>query len=243
MVSGGPHDKPIGAAVRGSLLGVTPVAVLLLAPAALMPAGTWLWGRGLVFLAAYGAVSTLGNLALAIWRPAHFRMRQQSVVAPRERRQPMVDAVGRVVLIGLTAVWLVFIPLDVFRFHLLLAPPLWVSSVGALAALLGAALWPMAIWENRFATPNVQDHTADGQRIVETGVYRYVRHPIYLGTLLLFGGAALWLGSYAAFIGVGVLLVMTIGTIVVEERDLRARLPAYRDYASRVRGRLIPFVI
>jgi protein-S-isoprenylcysteine O-methyltransferase Ste14 len=236
-------ERPVTHALWATVSGVAPVALLLLASAGLTPGGAWLWPRGLAFVAGYGIVTTLGNLALAIWRPAHFLMRQQSVVAPRERRQPVADAVGRMVLIGLSAVWLVFIPVDVFRLHLLPPPPLWVSAAGGLAALLGAALWPLAIWENRFATPNVQDQTADGQRVVDTGVYRVVRHPLYLGTLLLFGGAPLWLGSYAAFIGVGVLLVMTVGTIVIEERELRARLPAYATYARRVRGRLIPFVL
>jgi protein-S-isoprenylcysteine O-methyltransferase Ste14 len=243
MDAGQAEGRRIGQVLRASLLGVAPVAVLLLAPAGLTPGGTWVWFRGLALVGGYGAVSTLGNLALAIWRPAHYRMRQQSVVAPRARRQPRLDAVGTVVLIGLAAVWLAFIPIDVFRLHLLPAPTGWVSVAGAAAALAGAALWPMAIWENRFATPNVQDQTAEGQHIVDTGIYRFVRHPIYLGTLLLFGGAPLWLGSSAAVIGVGVLLVMTVGRIVIEERDLRARLPAYKDYARRVRGRLIPFVI
>jgi protein-S-isoprenylcysteine O-methyltransferase Ste14 len=110
--------------------------------------------------------------------------------------------------------------------------------------MLGAALTPIAVWENRFATPNVQDQTSQGQAIVETGVYRLVRHPIYLGNLLLSGGAPLWLGSYAgAYVGLGVVLVMTVGRIVIEERDLRARLPDYGAYARRVRARLIPFVL
>jgi protein-S-isoprenylcysteine O-methyltransferase Ste14 len=137
----------------------------------------------------------------------------------------------------------VFIPLDVFRLHLLPTPNVWVSTSGGLALVIGAALTPIAVWENRFATPNVQDQSGQGQRIVDTGVYRLIRHPIYLGNLLLFGGAALWLQSYAAFAGIGVLLVMTVGRIVIEERDLRARLPDYKAYARRVRGGLIPFVI
>ena len=236
-------ERPIGEAVQAALLGVAPVALLLLGAAGLTPGGTWFWSRGLAFVCAYATVTILGNLALAMWRPAHFRMRQQSVVAPRGRRQPMVDAVGTMILIGVAAAWLAFIPIDVFRLRLLPPPSLWVATAGGLAALLGASLWPLAIWENRFATPNVQDQTADGQHIVDTGVYRVVRHPIYLGTLLLFGGAPLWLGSYAAFIGVVVLLVMTVGRIFIEERELRARLPAYAAYAKRVRGRLIPFVL
>jgi protein-S-isoprenylcysteine O-methyltransferase Ste14 len=90
----------------------------------------------------------------------------------------------------------------------------------------------------------VQDQTSQGQAIVQTGVYRWVRHPIYLGNLLLAGGAPLWLGSSAgALIGIAVLLVMTVGRIAIEERDLRARLPAYEAYARKVRARLIPFVL
>ena len=236
--------RPIGEAVRSALLGHAPGAFLLLVPAGLVPGGTWLWFRGLAFVGVFAAIAIVGNLVLAIWRPAHFRVRQQSVVAPRGKRQPLLDAVGSVGLIAFGMGWLTFIALDVFRLHLLPAPSPWVSIVGGLAAMLGASLTPLAVWENRFATPNVQDQTSQGQAIVDTGVYRLVRHPIYLGNLLLSGGAPLWLGSYAgALIGVGVLMVMTVGRIVIEERDLRARLPAYEDYASRVRARLIPFVI
>jgi len=238
------NDRPIGAAVRSALLGHAPGACLLLVPTGLVPGGTWLWFRGLAFVGAFAAISIAGNVALAICRPAHLRVRQQSVVASPEQRQPLIDAIGSAALIAFGMGWLVFIAMDVFRLHLLPAPSLWVSVLGALGAVLGAALTPLAVWENRFATPNVQDQTSQGQAIVETGVYRLVRHPIYLGNLLLSGGAPLWLGSYAgALIGVAVLSVMTVGRIVIEERDLRARLPAYKDYASRVRARLIPFVI
>jgi protein-S-isoprenylcysteine O-methyltransferase Ste14 len=241
---GAGEARPIGEAVRSTLLGHAPGAFPLLVPAGLNPGGTWLWFRGLGFVVAFAAISLAGNLVLATWRPAHFRVRQQSVVASSEKRQPLLDAIGSAGLIAFGMGWLGFIALDVFRLRLLPAPSLSVSIVGALTAMLGAALTPMAVWENRFATPNVQDQSSQGQAIVETGVYRLVRHPIYLGNLLLSGGAPLWLGSYAgALVGVGVVLVMTMGRIVIEERDLRARLPAYEDYASRVRARLIPFVI
>jgi protein-S-isoprenylcysteine O-methyltransferase Ste14 len=103
------------------------------------------------------------------------------------------------------------------------------------------ALTPLAVWENRFTAPNVQHQS--GQTIVTSGVYRLVRHPIYLGNLLMAGGATLWLGSYAGVWGFAVLLVFTIGRIVIEETYLRATFPEYADYARKVRGRLIPFVI
>lgn len=236
-------ERPIGQALRSALLAMTPVAALLLVPAGLIPGGSWLWPRGLAFIGAYGAVQIVGNIALAIYRPAHFRVRQQGVVAARGKGQPLIDAVGSAALLAFGAAWLVFIPLDVFRLHLLPAPSPWISIAGGLTAVLGAALTPIAVWENRFATPNVQDQTGAGQHIVDTGVYRLVRHPIYLGNLLLPAGAALWLGSYAAVVGVGVVLLATMARIWLEERQLRTQFPEYADYARRVRGGLIPFVI
>jgi protein-S-isoprenylcysteine O-methyltransferase Ste14 len=235
--------RPVGEALRSALLGLALVAVPLLVAAGLTPGGGWLWVRGLAFVSVLGAISGIGNLALSIHRPAHFRVRQQGVVAARGKGQPLIDAVGAAMLIAFGLAWLVFVPIDVFRLHLLPAPSLWVSTAGGLAVVVGAALTPIAVWENRFATPNVQDQSGQGQRIVDTGVYRLVRHPIYLGNLLLFGGAALWLQSYAAFVAMGVLLVATGARIWLEERQLRAQFPEYRVYAKRVRGGLIPFVI
>jgi protein-S-isoprenylcysteine O-methyltransferase Ste14 len=235
--------RPIGEALRSALLGATIVGALLLVPAGLVPGGTWVWRRGLLFVAAYGLVTATGNVALAIWRPAHFRVRQQSVMASREKRQPLLDAVGSAAFLGFLAAWVAFIPIDVFRLHLLPTPGVWISWIGGVTAVVGLSLTPIAVWENRFAAPNVQDQTANGQRIVDTGIYGLVRHPIYLGNLLMPGGAALWLGSWAAFAGVGVVLIATIGRIAIEEKHLRANFPDYADYARRVRGRLIPFLL
>jgi protein-S-isoprenylcysteine O-methyltransferase Ste14 len=206
--------------------------------------GAWLWPAGLAFVGAYAVLQLAGDVALAMHRPASFRVRQQGVVAAREKKQPPIDAVGSAGLLVFAAAWTLLIPLDVFRLHLLPAPPAWIAWAGGGVAALGVALTMLAVWENRFATPNVQDQSAGGQEVIDTGVYRLVRHPIYLGYFLLIGGQALWLGSTAAtLIGMGVYLAATAGRISIEERDLRARLPAYDVYARRVRGRLIPFVL
>ena len=236
-------ERPIPEAIRAGAIGACFVAALLLLPAGLVPGGTWIWPRGVAFVAAYGGVNIVGNLALAAWRPAHFRVRRQSLVAHREKRQPLDDAVGTVMTATLAALWVAFIPIDVFRLHILPPPGPWATWIAGAAVVVGAALTPIAVWENRFAAPNVQDQTGDGQRIVDTGVYALVRHPIYLGNLLLLAGAAVWLGSYAALIGVGLFLASTVGRIVVEESHLRARFPEYASYARRVRARLIPLVI
>ena len=138
--------------------------------------------------------------------------------------------------------WLAFIPLDVFALRLMPEPPDGLRWAAAICVVVGAALTPVAVWENRFATPNVQDQGAAGQHVVDTGVYALIRHPIYAGNLLLFGGVAIWLGSWAALAGAGVLLVATVGRILIEEAHLRANVSGYLEYAKRVRSRLIPFV-
>jgi protein-S-isoprenylcysteine O-methyltransferase Ste14 len=212
------------AALRADLI----FAVLLLVPAGLAPGGTWLWIRGLWFVGLYGVITVAGNVALASLKPEHFQVRQQSVVASKEKRQPWLDAVGAAGLVAFGFAWVVFMPLDVFWLRLLPPPAFWISIAGGVCAVVGVALTPLAVWENRFATPNVQDQSGQGQRVVDTGVYSLIRHPIYAGNLLLAAGAPLWLGSYAAAaIGAGVLLVMTVGRIAIEEAHLRASLPGY----------------
>jgi protein-S-isoprenylcysteine O-methyltransferase Ste14 len=237
------HAKaPAADAVLAALRNTAASAFLLLVPAAAL--GAPIWPAGLALVAVSTAVQLAGNLALARWRPAHFRVRQQSVVAAKDRGQPLADAVGSALLVGFALAWMAFIPLDVFRLHVLPRPAAWLAWAGGAAALAGWAVALLAVWENRFATPNVQDQSARGQQVIDTGVYGLVRHPIYLGYALQIAGQALWLGSSAAaLVGVGVYLAATLGRIRIEERDLRTRLPAYDAYARRVRGRLIPFLL
>jgi len=234
------------AMLRGLAAGVAQVAmlaVLLLVPAGLVPGGTWVWPHGLWFVGVYGAVTLASTTGLAVLRPANFEVRQENVIAAREKKQPLIDAVGSAALVVFAAGWLVFVPLDVFALHLLPAPGAASMAVGGLSALIGMALINLAIWQNRFATPNLQDQSAQGQKVIDSGVYALIRHPIYSGNFWLFGGLSVWLGSYAALGGLVVLLAATVARIAMEEAYLRANVTGYADYARRVRGRLIPYLL
>lgn len=232
--------------VHGILNGlrwIAPFAATLLLSAGLTPGGTWIWPRGWAFLAIYGGLAIGGSVALALFRPASFQVRRQGLVARPEQRQPWLDAVGTVIYIGFLTAWTAFIPLDVFWLRLLPAPSPPVSALGGAATVAGLLIVLFAVAQNRFAAPTVQDQTVAGQEVVDGGLYALIRHPLYAGNLLAFTGMALWLGSYAALGGVLAMLLFTAARIAIEERELRARLPAYADYARRVRGRLIPFVL
>ena len=103
-----------------------------------------------------------------------------------------------------------------------------------------AATWVMGV--NKFAEPGVRIQTERGHRVVETGPYAYVRHPMYLGMLFLLPGYALALGSYAALIPAGVMAALLIVRTKFEDAMLQAELPGYKEYAQRVRYRLLPGV-
>ncbi|WP_293904810.1 isoprenylcysteine carboxylmethyltransferase family protein [Phenylobacterium sp.] len=225
-----------------ALAVVMAVAALLLVPAGLTAGGTWVWLRAWIAVAAIAIASGAGSAALAVFRPANFAMRQQGPVASKPQRQPLIDAVGLVAFLVYLVAWTAFIPLDVFSLRLLPSPSTAASLAGGLACVAGLLITQVAVAQNKFAAPTIHDQSADGQMVVDTGLYGLVRHPLYAGNLLFYAGLALWLGSTAALVGVVGLLLFTLARIVIEEGYLRANLPAYADYARRVRGRLIPFV-
>jgi protein-S-isoprenylcysteine O-methyltransferase Ste14 len=229
-------------ALRGALSPLPLLAVMaavLLGTAGLF-GGVWAWPTAWIFLAAFGGGSAVASGLLAVLRPASFQVRQQGVVARPEKHQPLIDALGLLAYLIFVLGWFAFIPLDVFRWRLLAAPTGAAQGLGAVAAMAGLCIAYMAIGQNRFAAPTIHDQSAEGQRVIETGLYGLVRHPFYAGMLLVYAGTALWLGSLAAALASVGFLIMTLARIVIEERYLREHLPEYAPYAQRVRARLIP---
>lgn len=228
-------------AVGSALAFVIPVAALLLVPAGLLPDGAWIWPQALIYLAVLTALTVTSQVALAVFRPASFEVRRQPWVVDKARRQPLIDAVGLVAYAAWLIAWVVFIPLDVFALRLLPPPPDWVSTLGLAVAVAGNGLAQLAIWQNQFASPTIQDQA--GQQVVDSGVYGLIRHPLYAGNLMFFAGSAIWLGSVAACVATAAQLAATLLRIRIEEAHLRENLPSYADYARRVRARLIPYVL
>jgi protein-S-isoprenylcysteine O-methyltransferase Ste14 len=132
------------------------------------------------------------------------------------------------------------IPLDVFRWHLLPAPGPWVSGLGLVLFAAGWMLMTLVFRVNAFAAPVVKHQKDRQHRVIDTGVYRFVRHPMYSGVALLLPGMALWLESTAAalfaLVPIGILTVR----ILVEEDFLKRELPGYVEYTQRVGWRLVP---
>jgi len=118
-------------------------------------------------------------------------------------------------------------------------PADWVlPAIGAVGSLLGVLV---AVWAwrtlDRAATPYPRPR--EGGRLIETGPYEYVRHPIYAGGLLFFAGYAL-ATSPAALVPLVALAVLWRNKAALEEELLERRYPEYRDYRARVPGAFVP---
>jgi protein-S-isoprenylcysteine O-methyltransferase Ste14 len=131
--------------------------------------------------------------------------------------------------------------LDRGRLHLSDTVPPWLQAIAlvVLAATYVLVLWAMRV--NRFFSSVVRIQSDRGQFVVTTGPYAVIRHPGYLAGILVIIASGIALGSWLA----AALLIVTslpflLYRAITEDRVLLAQLPGYRDYAARVRWRLIP---
>jgi protein-S-isoprenylcysteine O-methyltransferase Ste14 len=140
------------------------------------------------------------------------------------------------------AAWMVLMPLDARRFGWTPAPPVGFKIAGAVLLAASALLFFRSFHDNTFLSPLVRVQTERKQRVISSGVYGFVRHPMYLGAVLMFVGAPLLLGS-AVGLALAAAMTLLLGfRIVGEERMLAGKLEGYADYRRRVRYRLLPFV-
>jgi protein-S-isoprenylcysteine O-methyltransferase Ste14 len=118
--------------------------------------------------------------------------------------------------------------------------PLWLIVLGFLLISLGYAFAAWALIENRFFSSVVRIQVDRGHVVCDSGPYRIVRHPGYAGNMLALPGMVLALSSMWTLIPAAVALIIAVIRTVLEDQTLLDELPGYRDYARRVRYRLIP---
>lgn len=208
-----------------------PLALLLLL---FLPAGSIGWRPGWVFVAVLVLGFGASALVLARVNPVIYRA--------RSRFQPGTKGWDKALLAVILPAMVAILPvaaLDAGRFHWS-AVPAWLLVLGYAALLAGIAVTAWAQAVNPFFEPGVRIQSERHQRVIDTGPYRFVRHPGYVSALLLFFGMALALGSYWALVPAGVASGILVLRTSWEDRLLHAELPGYLEYSRRVRSRLIP---
>ncbi len=224
--------------VLGGLFQLAIIALLLIGPAGLA-AGEWGWPRGWQFVGCYGVIMLASTIAMALLAPNSLEARLRP---PASAKQPAEDKVATSVLLLAIALYLVFIPFDVFVWRIFGQPSQMVSALGVVLFVSGYALIVWTIFANSFAIPIVEDQSEQGQILIDTGPYAIVRHPMYLGILPYLAGIGLWLQSWASLPLIGMVVLALAGRIRVEERILLASLDGYAEYCQRHSYRLLPFV-
>jgi protein-S-isoprenylcysteine O-methyltransferase Ste14 len=198
-------------------------------------AGTLHWPAAWVFLGTMAVLGVASGLWLAKRDPALLAERMRPTM---QKGQPAADKKFMLVFGLLALLWFLAMGLD-RRGHGS-DVPLMLQALGLAMLVLSTVfiLWVMR--ENSFAAPVVKVQAERGHRVVSTGPYAYVRHPMYSGTVLFFFGAPLLLGSWWGVATAPLFTVLFAVRTRIEERALIAGLPGYADYTTQVRYRLLP---
>ena len=118
--------------------------------------------------------------------------------------------------------------------------PLAVMVIASVLFLLAYALYAEVMRENAYLSRTIR--VEEGQKVVDTGLYALVRHPMYMATILLFMMIPLVLGSWYALIPFAFYPAIIIVRLMHEEKLLTRELPGYEEYKKKVKYRIIPFV-
>jgi protein-S-isoprenylcysteine O-methyltransferase Ste14 len=202
----------------------------------LWPAGTLAYPGAWAFVALFG----VAGFAISFWLYRHNpRLLRERMASPIQQEQKPWDRAFLSLFIVAFFGWMILMAADASRAHFA-AVPAWLQVAGGVLIGVGFFGAWLAFRENTFAAPVVK--IQEGQKPIDTGVYGIVRHPMYAGALTYLVGMPLLLGSWRGLMLTPLLFLGVAWRIVHEERTLRAELPGYREYAARVRYRLMPRV-
>lgn len=201
-----------------------------------VPAWTLDYWQGWVFFATLGISTSVPTVYIAIHDPKLFERRvNMGPAAEKTRTQKILTTIGMPVFV-LAFVVMVF---D-HRFRWSPAVPAWVSIAGDILIVLGLYVYYLVTKENSYAGATVD--VVEGQTVCSTGLYGFLRHPMYAGALLVFLGAPLALGSWWGLLVAPVAAAGFGWRLLDEEKVLINELPGYAEYLQQVHYRLVPYV-
>jgi protein-S-isoprenylcysteine O-methyltransferase Ste14 len=197
-------------------------------------AGNLAWLRGWVCITAYLLVMTLTGVLMRRFNPGLMQARGKW-----KANTQSFDKVFLAVYLPLTLVQVFVGGMDAVRFGWMPLPE-WTLWPGILLFLAAMGLVNWTLTTNPFAETTVRLQSDRGQRVITTGPYRLVRHPMYLGMIFLNAATALMLGSGWAMAVAGLMAALMVWRTAREDRFLYQSLSGYPEYAARTGSRLLP---
>ena len=208
-------------------LGVVLVGALIF-----LPAGSFSFFGGWLLLAVLFIPMFFAGIVMMVKNPSLLKSRLNA-------REKDMEQKG---VIGLSAIMFIlgFVLAGLGERFSILTLPKEVSVIGAVIFLLGYLLYAEVLRENTYLSRTVE--VVEGQRVIDTGLYSVVRHPMYSVTLVLFFAMPIILGSALAIFPFLFYPFIIAKRIRAEEALLKKELGGYDDYCLRVKYRLIPFI-
>ena len=197
-----------------------------------LPAGTFVWRQAWLLLGILFVPMFIAGLIMMKRAPDLLRKRLDAKEEEKEQKTVIV-------LSGLMFLAAFIVAGLNFRFRWIVLP-VWVSWAAAVLFLLAYVLYAEVLRENVWLSRTVE--VQQNQKVIDTGLYGIVRHPMYMSTLLLFLSMPLVLGSVLSFIIMLAYIPIIAKRIRNEEKVLEDGLAGYAEYMKRVRYKVIPFV-
>lgn len=214
----------------GFLRLLVSLAVLLF-----LPAWTLRYWQAWIFLSVFSSSVLAITVYLIKWDPRLLERRiNAGPGAERERSQKIIQTLAMMAFIAV----FVFSAVD-HRFVWSRVPP-YVVAAGDILVVLGMLIIFFVFKENTFTSAVIEVDTE--QKVISTGPYAFVRHPMYFGALVMLSGVPLALGSWWGLLTIIPMTLVIVWRLLDEEQFLAKKLSGYSEYRRKVRHRLIPFI-
>jgi protein-S-isoprenylcysteine O-methyltransferase Ste14 len=219
---------------KQALGGLTSLFVML-AAALFIPAWSLRYWQAWTFL----AVFMTSALAVTIYlRQNDPRLLERRVKAgPAAEQEPSQKIIQ--VLASISFIAVIVVPAIDHRLAWSSVPP-HIVAAGDILIALGFFVVFLVFKENTYTSGTIE--VAPGQTIITTGPYALVRHPMYIGAIIMLVGIPLALGSWWGLLAVVPITAVVVWRLLDEERFLAKNLPGYSDYRSKVKYRLVPLI-
>ena len=209
------------------LMGLVLVGLLIF-----LPAGTMDYPCGWLLMAVLFVPMFIAGVVMALLSPRLLKKRLDA--KEKEDEQKSVVAMSGVMFIA------AFVVAGLNHRYLWSVLPSWAVWVAVALFLLSYLMYARVLRENAYLSRTIE--VQQGQKVVDTGLYGIVRHPMYSATILLFLSMPLVLGSLPSFVIMLAYIPLIVKRIRNEETVLLEGLDGYADYCSKVKYRIIPFV-
>ena len=209
------------------LMGLVLVGLLIF-----LPAGTMDYPNGWLFMAVLFVPMLIAGVVMALRSPQLLRKRLNA--KEKESGQKSVVAMSGIMFIA------AFVVAGLNYRYSWIVMPSWTVWSAVVLFLLSYLMYAEVLRENAYLSRTIE--VQEGQKVIDTGLYGIVRHPMYSATILLFLSMPLVLGSLPSFVVMLVYIPLIVKRIRNEEKVLMQGLAGYDEYCKRVKYKVLPFV-